>query len=141
MYCRNCGKEVAEEAVACLSCGMAPSRGRGFCQSCGQATNPEAEVCVHCGVRLATRPAGGEAKSKLVAGLLGIFLGGLGIHRFYLGYNKIGAIQAILTAAGIVTCGILFPLPIGAAIWGLVEGIMILTGKIDKDANGNPLAE
>ena len=47
------------------------------------------------------------AKSKLAAGLLGIFLGALGIHRFYLGYNAIGVIQLILgLPLGFLTCGI-----------------------------------
>ncbi len=68
-------------------------------------------------------------KSKVVAGILGILLGGWGIHQFYLGNPKAGIIRIVVT---IVTCGI-------GAIWGLIEGIMILIGKIDKDAQGNPL--
>ena len=64
----------------------------------------------------------------MTAGLLGIFLGGLGIHNFYLGYT--GKAQIALS------------LCFGAgAIWGLIEGIMILTGTINKDANGVPLKE
>ena len=51
----------------------------------------------------AVAPYDPQAKSKIVAGLLGIFLGGFGVHRFYLGYTKIGVIQIIVT---IVTCGI-----------------------------------
>jgi len=82
--------------------------------------------------------AGPEAKSKLAAGLLGIFLGGLGIHRFYLGYTLIGVIQVVLGVAGLFTCGITF---IASEIWGLVEGILILTGSINKDAQGNPLRD
>lgn len=75
--------------------------------------------------------AEGEAKSKIAAGLLGIFLGGLGIHRFYLGYVGIGIAQIIVT---LVTCGV-------GALWGLVEGILILVGKIDTDAEGIPLKD
>lgn len=74
-------------------------------------------------------PAGGAPKQKIVAGLLGIFVGGLGIHSFYLGHTTKGIIQIIVT---VVTLGI-------GAIWGFVEGILILTGSIDKDADGNPL--
>ncbi|MCD7811630.1 MAG: TM2 domain-containing protein [Ruminococcus sp.] len=71
-----------------------------------------------------------EHKSKLAAGLLGIFLGGWGIHRFYLGYTKIGIIQIIVT---ICTCGI-------GSLWGLIEGILILCGStITTDVNGTPL--
>lgn len=74
-----------------------------------------------------------NAKSKVVAGILGILLGGWGVHRFYLGYTNIGIIQIIVT---ICTCGI-------GAIWGLIEGIMILTGSegFRTDANGVPLRD
>ena len=73
-----------------------------------------------------------EQKSKLTAGLLGIFLGGFGVHRFYLGYTKMGIIQIVVT---LVTCGM-------GSLWGFVEGILILCGTtITTDANGNPLGE
>jgi hypothetical protein len=63
---------------------------------------------------------------------LGILLGGLGIHRFYLGYVGIGIAQIAVT---IVTLGV-------GSIWGLVEGILILTGNgITKDAQGRPLRD
>jgi TM2 domain-containing membrane protein YozV len=74
----------------------------------------------------------------MAAGLLGIFLGGLGIHRFYLGYNGIAIAQLVLGLLGIVTCGIT---SIASAIWGLIEGILILTGSINRDAQGRPLKE
>jgi len=71
--------------------------------------------------------------------LLGIFLGGLGIHRFYLGYTAIGIIQVVVTVSlGILTCGIG---AVAGHLWGMVEGILILTGQINKDAQGRPLAE
>lgn len=78
-----------------------------------------------------------QPKSRLAAGLLGIFLGGLGIHRFYLGYTTIGVIQIVLTVfLGIFTLGIV-------ALWGLVEGIMILAGAnyFQRDAKGIPLRD
>ena len=136
MYCRNCGQSVQPEAVACLSCGVPPLRGTSFCQACGEKTTAEQVICLKCGVALGGASA--QGKSKLTAGVLGVLLGGLGIHRFYLGYTTIGIIQAVLGVAGIVTCGIT---SIISWIWGLVEGIMILTGSINKDAQGNPLRE
>ncbi len=69
-------------------------------------------------------------RSKLAAGLLGIFLGGLGVHRFYLGYTAIGVVQLILT---ICTCG-------ASSVWGLIEGILCLTGHI-RDVDGRPLRD
>ncbi len=65
-------------------------------------------------------PAGAE--KKLVAGLLGILLGGFGIHKFYLGYTKEGIIQIVIT---FFTCGI-------GSIVGLIEGILYLT-KSDQE--------
>ncbi len=70
-------------------------------------------------------------KSKMVAGLLGLFLGAYGIHNFYLGNTKKGIIQIVVT---IVTCGI-------GGLWGVIEGIMILCGKVTTDFNGVPLKD
>lgn len=130
MHCRNCGKEVQPQAVVCVSCGSAPLKGTSFCQNCGAETNPNADVCLKCGVRLQKYPYV-NAKSKIVAGILGIFLGGLGIHRFYLGYIGIGVIQIVVT---VITCGL-------GHLWGFIEGILILTGNINRDAQGNELVE
>ncbi|MEZ0180615.1 MULTISPECIES: TM2 domain-containing protein [Flavobacterium] len=66
----------------------------------------------------------GNAKpenKKVVAGVLAILLGGLGVHKFYLGYTKEGIIQLILG----LLCGI-------GAIIGLIEGIIYLT-KTDEE--------
>ncbi len=68
-------------------------------------------------------------KSKVIAGLLGIFLGILGVHRFYLGYKEIGTLQIVVT---ILTCFV-------GGLWGILEGILILLGHMDKDAQGNQL--
>ncbi len=129
MFCRNCGKPIEPQAVACLACGARPRTGVKFCQHCGAETDPAAYVCVRCGVRL-EGGGPGEARSRLAAGLLGVFLGGLGVHRFYLGYTGIGVAQLLLT---FVTCGI-------ASLWGFIEGILILCGAMDRDADGRPLA-
>ena len=70
------------------------------------------------------------AKSRMTAGLLGIFLGALGVHRFYLGYTSIGVLQILVTIA---TCGI-------GGFWGIIEGVLILSGSgIKTDADGRPL--
>ena len=73
--------------------------------------------------------AGGDNK-KMLAGILAIILGALGIHKFILGYQKEGIIMlAITLVIGIFTCGI------GASAMGLVgliEGIIYLT-KSDEE--------
>lgn len=58
-------------------------------------------------------------KSKVVAGILGILLGSIGIHNFYLGKTGRGIIQIVVT---VVTFGF-------GGIWGFVEGILILVSK------------
>ena len=63
-------------------------------------------------------------KSKLTAILLCLFLGSLGIHRFYLGYTLIGVIQ-LLTFGGFI-------------IWAIVDLIMLIIGSL-KDYEGNDL--
>lgn len=81
--------------------------------------------------------AGGEQKSKVVAGILGILLGSLGIHNFYLGKTKIALIQLLVS---VVSFGFLAPI---MGIWGLVEGILILVGQENyrTDSRGIPLKD
>lgn len=74
-------------------------------------------------------------KSKVTAGVLGIILGAFGIHNFYLGYTAKGVVQLLMT---ICSCGVLGVI---SAIWGFVEGVMILTGSINTDAKGLPLKD
>ena len=65
-------------------------------------------------------------KSKVVALILSIFLGELGIDRFYLGYIGTGILK-------LITCG-------GFGIWWLIDLIMIATGKL-KPKDGSEYAE
>lgn len=127
MYCKNCGNLMDPNAAICVKCGCAKGTGASYCHNCGQPTVPGAAVCTSCGSALASINA--NSKSKLTAGLLGIFLGGLGVHNFYLGYTGKAIAQILLSCIGV------------GQIWGLIEGILILCGKIDKDANGNPLKD
>jgi len=76
-----------------------------------------------------------DAKSKIAAGLLGIFLGALGVHNFYLGNTGLGLAQLLIS---LLSCGWFAPV---CAIWGLIEGILILTGSIRTDARGIPLRD
>lgn len=75
----------------------------------------------------------GENK-KILAGILAILLGGFGIHKFILGYQKEGIILLILTVIGIVTSCIVIGSFILMATWliGLIEGIIYLT-KTDAE--------
>lgn len=136
MYCKNCGHELNKEADFCTSCGVSVKKGHHFCEECGAQTNEEADICVKCGHKL--KPQSGEHKSKIIAGILGIFLGAFGIHRFYLGYTGIALTQLLLSIiGGILTCGVV---TVGVSLWGLIEGVLILCDKtITTDASGNEL--
>ena len=66
-------------------------------------------------------------KSKIIAGLLQLFLGCFGAGRFYTGHTGIAVAQLIV---GWLTCG----------IWPFIDGIMMLMGKV-TDAQGRPLRD
>ena len=71
-----------------------------------------------------------SGKSKVVAGLLAIFLGWLGIHKFYLGYTVPGIVFLLVTllGAGMVEEEESFAiLPFAILIISLIEGIIYLT--------------
>ena len=110
-YCSNCGKEVNENAVICVNCG---------CSLEGTSNNQSVNVTIN------NNASGVSPKSRLVAFLLCTFLGGLGIHRFYVG--KAGT-------------GVLWLLTLGClGIGSFVDWIMILCGSF-KDNNGLVVSE
>ncbi|MCH5200669.1 MAG: TM2 domain-containing protein [Oscillospiraceae bacterium] len=145
MYCRNCGSPMYDNAVVCVKCGCQRGMGANFCPNCGRRVTPGAAVCVSCGVALYAgnpgygapygAPAMPGAKSKTAAGILGIFLGAFGAHNFYLGYTTKAVIQLVVTVATLGIGGV------AMGIWGLIEGIMILTGSIAVDGRGMPLGQ
>lgn len=85
IYCQGCGKEIHESALACPSCG-APNKNA-----------PSADT-----------------KSKIVAGVLALFLGGFGIHRFYLGNIGLGILYLLF-------CWTMIP-----GVIAFIEGIVFL---------------
>lgn len=93
MFCRNCSKEIDEKAVVCIGCGVPPRAEKKFCHNCGTATKENQTICISCGVALAPTPS---EKSKAIATLLGMFLGGLGAQKFYMGSWGWGIIYLVL---------------------------------------------
>ena len=128
MYCRNCGQSVDEKAVACPHCGVPPWMEKKFCPNCGAATQLNQILCVKCGASLATGSQGIGGKNRIVAGVLGVLLGCLGIHKFYLGYTKQGLIMLLVT---LITSWTWIG-PGVMAIIGLIEGVLYLV-KSDVD--------
>jgi TM2 domain-containing membrane protein YozV/RNA polymerase subunit RPABC4/transcription elongation factor Spt4 len=130
MHCRNCGKGVDAQAVVCPSCGVPPLLEKNFCQNCGNATQPNQAICTSCGVSLSQKTTASGNKSKIAAGLLAIFLGSLGIHKFYLGYSKEGAIMLVASLVGAcLTFGVA---TLVVEVIAFIEGIVYLT-KSDED--------
>ena len=114
-----------------------------YCTKCGAINDDMAQYCTNCQAPL-TPVSGGVgggyqpvqpvppgamtdwkalgADKKVIAGILGILVGGLGIHKFMLGYTNEGIIQIVIS---VFTCG-------AGGIIGLIEGIIYLT-KSDED--------
>ena len=132
MFCRNCGNEVDDNAVACMKCGHNPKVGSTHCPNCGVTVEPGQIVCVKCGGSLAAAGASVQlgdvsTKDKTVYLILAILLGSLGIHNFYAGYAAKGVIQLLAT---LLSCGFL---SLFVWIWAIVEGV-----TVEKDSDGRP---
>jgi TM2 domain-containing membrane protein YozV len=96
-----------------------------YCLECRSIINAKAEICPNCGVRQMPVPtaigiSSASGKNRLVAAIFAILLGGLGIHKFYLGRIGQGIIYLLF-------CWTFIPMLIG-----LIEGIVYLTMTDDK---------
>ncbi|NLM83853.1 MAG: TM2 domain-containing protein [Clostridiales bacterium] len=134
MYCRRCGYYLDDSTAVCPRCGER-REDRRFCAYCGKPLPEDAAFCPKCGAQVSDQPPYGEApvygtKSRIAAGLFGILLGAFGAHNFYLGYKSKAIAQLLIT---VLSFGIL---SFVSAIWGLVEGIIILSSKEYYDAEG-----
>jgi len=108
-----------------------------YCARCGAMIDALAEICPRCGVRqpqmvpVTTSYApvvvvGG--KSKITAALLAFFLGGLGVHRFYLGDTSLGVTMLAITLISFVLTFVIigfFGL-LAMGIWAFVDFIRYL---------------
>ena len=87
-------------------------------------------------------PTGYIPRNKILAGLLALFFGALGIHNFYLGFTGKAIAQVLLTCLGWILFGLG---PIAAIIWSIVEGVQILTSNYGtpalRDARGVELVD
>ncbi|ESU29049.1 TM2 domain-containing protein [Flavobacterium limnosediminis JC2902] len=68
------------------------------------------------------QPQPQQENKKVIAGVMGILFGGLGVHKFILGYVQEGILQIVIT---IITCGV-------GSLVGFIEGIVYLT-KTDQE--------
>ncbi len=115
MFCKTCGAQIPDDAIRCSQCGSNPH---------DEPAQPEEKI-IHI-------PVGEQYRSRTLAGILQILpclIGVGGIGRLYLGHMRLGFIQF---AVAVLTVGM-------ASIWSLVDGILILTGMVNTDAQGKPL--
>jgi TM2 domain-containing membrane protein YozV len=99
----------------------------------GMSVDFEREGMQAKGVYLAVAAASASSKNKLAAGLLGIFLGGWGIHKFYLGFTGPGLVFLLVNTVGFAVTWIFLFIPnIILGVIGFVEGIIYLT-KSDEE--------
>lgn len=144
MYCKECGTAYENEnGEYCLSCGVKKENGNKFCQDCGaEKKNENQAICLSCGVEfeydneaeLEKNEANVEEseKTRLVALLLGLFLGGFGAHQYYVGNAKKGTIILVLSLAGCITFGIT---SIVACIMIWVDLFHIIAGTFTDSEN------
>lgn len=126
MFCKNCGSPM-DSVYACTRCGAQQGMGYNFCANCGRPLQPGSMACTVCGASaLGNVAPAGERKSRLVATLLCFFLGGIGIHDFYLGYTKNGILKIVLTCCT----------GFGGGLWALIDFIRLLTGGLHTDGRG-----
>ncbi len=129
MNCQNCGSEISNDAKFCPVCGSPVSaQNSGAENAAPNYQNPTPNYQNAANQYAAPNAA---PKSRLLAGLLGLLFGGIGVHNFYLGNTTRAVIQIVVSC---VTCGI-------GAIWGFVEGILILCRQINVDGYGMPLKD
>ena len=133
-------------AKFCAHCGTSLDEGTKFCQNCGSncevpsAKAPEvpqmnATMMNNSASTVSMNSASVPGKSRIAAGLLGIFLGSFGVHNFYLGRTGRAVAQLLIT---VLSC---FLLSFISGIWGFIESILILCGNVQVDGNGNPLKD
>lgn len=150
MYCKNCGAILEDGKGFCATCGSPAGAGRQFCANCGAALEQDSAFCTSCGFaadygaaqqtytnygnanQTGQKSTGipgldndwcPEGKEKIVAIVLSLIVGYLGIHNFYLGEIKKGVVRLLLSWCAI------------GGILALIDFIKMLTGSyvVDPD--------
>ena len=141
-HCFSCGEILHISSTSCPKCGAAqpqmnlpsphqltarnedsvvPVGQQAFCRGCGSVIHLSAVTCPKCGAPQRANPQAsslnfqGSTRNKTTAGILGILLGGIGAHKFYLGRIWLGLLYLIFVWTFI------------PAIVGFFEGVYYLT--------------
>lgn len=111
MFCKECGRYLGDNSV-CPYCGYGKIDEYAYLK---QSKNWRSEGAAF------------SKKSRITAGVLQFFTGGIGLGRFYIGDNKTAILQICLS---VLTLGL------GGFLWGIIDSIGIFSGKALFDAAG-----
>jgi len=130
-HCVACGKIIHVSAEICPSCGakqinsvsvgsslqtqQLKSADQKFCTACGNIVHITADICPKCGAKQQVESIKSGSKNKVTAGILALFFGSFGVHKFYLNKPVMGIIYLIFFWTFI------------PSIVALIEGIGYLT--------------
>ncbi len=132
MFCSNCGTNIKNK-LNCQKCGFPIKKGNTYCFYCGyKKPYINIAVCPKCYTHFKEEKKFDfvpPKKYRLLAGFLQILFGLFGMGRFYMHSYKIALSQCFVS---LITLGI-------GGIWGFIDGLLILNGKVKKDGYGNEL--
>ncbi len=107
MHCIDCGKKLPGDYNKCRKCHSEHSGEKHYCPACGGGNHKMAKTCQHCGKNIEhdyehiLRAPNYDPKKRKTAALLAFFLGYLGLHDRYLGFNKRALSKAIWFCASV----------------------------------------
>jgi TM2 domain-containing membrane protein YozV len=105
----------AEPALTVAPPPLTLGANQKYCHACAAVLDARAELCPRCGVRQSEPSAAGSSRSRTTAGIFALVLGGLGIHKFYLGKPVQGVLYLLF-------CWTFIP-----SVIAFIEGIIYLT--------------
>ena len=131
---KNITEDIESDEASSEEEAEGPGPDEKYCRNCGEIIDEEAEICPECGVRVKDSSGNNvninmennqvqshgnsgpmvSNKSKILAGILGMLLGGLGLHKFYLGQAGRGVLFLLFFWTGI------------PAIVGFIQGLSYL---------------
>ncbi|MFA4985034.1 MAG: TM2 domain-containing protein [Candidatus Brocadiia bacterium] len=127
--CPNCGAPLQQGFPRCVKCGSM------LTQPQQPAPAPAPPAFGFPPAAPTQAPVYTDQRSRIVAFILAVFLGSLGIHNFYLKRSDRAVLQLLIT---VISCGFLGPV---MWIWAVIEGVYVLNGTTTVDGQGVPLKE
>lgn len=130
IQCPMCGEKINAAAKKCRYCGEILDPALRMIMDMEKKSAPKVNIVVgQGGYADNSTPYASCPKERITYILLGIFLGGLGVHNFYAGYSGRGISQLLIS---LLIGWLVLPL-VAVWIWVIIE-----VCTVDKDADGNP---